>query len=267
MAEHELLRVMIWGKTYPELSSRHTETVCTGAVDERGRPIRLYPVPLRYLEGDQQYGVGDIVEVRASRNLRDNRPESYRIDPTSVRIVGKIPPDAQEWAGRRDWLCRNANWQFESLAELEAARLQDATSMGFIRPGNVDKVYLKPKPAVAKREFEAKWASLTAQRDLFLPEYKNLEFLTHEIRLVWRCAAPCSFCSEKAHDMLVLDWGLLELARRAQDWDAARRKLETIANLATHDFRLFLGNFFRHQHVWGVIALWYPKRRAQHQLL
>ena len=66
--------------------------------------------------------------------------------------------------------------------------------------------------------------------------------------------------------MMVLDWGLLELARRDGKWEQARQKLETISTLAVHDFRLFIGNYFLHQQNWGVIGLWYPKRRAQHTL-
>jgi hypothetical protein len=66
--------------------------------------------------------------------------------------------------------------------------------------------------------------------------------------------------------MMVLDWGLLELARRGGDWEKARAKLATISNLDEYDFRLFIGNFFLHQQTWGVIGLWYPKRQAQQSL-
>ena len=34
-------KILIWGKTYPELSTKDLETVCTGGVTEDGRPIRL----------------------------------------------------------------------------------------------------------------------------------------------------------------------------------------------------------------------------------
>ena len=37
---YQNMRVLIWGKTYPELSNKYTETVCTGGVLEDGRPIR-----------------------------------------------------------------------------------------------------------------------------------------------------------------------------------------------------------------------------------
>jgi len=267
MPQSSLLRVLIWGKTYPELSARHTETVCTGGVDDQGRPVRLYPVPLRYLEGKQQYRIGDIIEVRAYRNPKDNRPESYRIDPDSLVIVGKVGTDHQGWAGREDWVCRSSAWHFDSLGALDEARIRNATSMGLIRPSSIERVYLKPKPATARREFDEKWKAVTSQQDLFLPEYKALEFLSHEIRISWRCSVPCATCSDGAHDMMVLDWGLLELARRSGNWENARQKLEKISNLTEHDFRLFIGNFFLHQQTWGVIGLWYPKRQTQHRLL
>src|SRR5690606_13894143 len=115
---------------YPELSSRHTETVCTGAADAQGRPVRLYPVPLRYLQGDQQYRAYDIIEVLTSRNPRDQRPESYKVAPESLKVVGHVPTDGQEWAGRQDWVFRDRSWHFDGLGGLEAARLRDKTSMG-----------------------------------------------------------------------------------------------------------------------------------------
>jgi len=34
----ETIRVLIWGKTYPELSKRYTETVCTPGVREDEDP-------------------------------------------------------------------------------------------------------------------------------------------------------------------------------------------------------------------------------------
>lgn len=266
MTRPSSLRVLIWGKTYPELSSKHAETVCTGAVDALGRPVRLYPVPLRYLDGPQRYRLYDVVEVHADRNPRDNRPESYRIVPDSLSIVGHVPPDGQEWAGRREWIFRDTSWHFDSIDALDAARLRDHTSMGLLRPGAIERVYLRAKPAGARREFAEKWESVTSQQDLFLPEYKALAFLTHEIRIVWRCATACARCGARPHDMMVLDWGLLELARRDGDWEQARKKLETISTLAEYDFRLFIGNFFLHQQTWGVIGLWYPKRQLQHRL-
>ena len=43
-------RVLITVKTYPTLSRRYGETVCTAGVREDGSWVRIYPVPFRRLD-------------------------------------------------------------------------------------------------------------------------------------------------------------------------------------------------------------------------
>lgn len=263
--DYAVARVLIWGKTYPELSSRHTETVCTGGLREDGRPIRLYPVPLRYLEGAQQYALYDVVEVAVTKSTRDPRPESYKIDKESLRKVGHVSTDNSLWAGRREWLQRNESWHFRSVADLKEAQRERGTSMGLVTPGEILDVRLRRKPEKARREHTTKWEEVTGQVDMFPQEYKKLEFIPYDVRLKWRCAEACSECRNTPHDMLILDWGLLELGRR-EGWETARARMESIADLTTHEFRVFMGNFRLRMHVFGVIGLWYPKKRPQQDL-
>jgi hypothetical protein len=62
----------------------------------------------------------------------------------------------------------------------------------------------------------------------------------------------------------VLDWGLLEFARKREwDWAAAKAQLEDILNLATHDARLFVGNLEAHPKNLGFIGVWYPQPPKQ----
>ena len=258
------MRVLIWGKTYPELSRRHLETVCTGGVDANGRPVRLYPVPLRYLSGAQQYELYSVIEVRARQSDSDNRPESHKIDADSLRLIDKITPDKHLWAARREYIFRDPSWHFESVDQLKAAHDERGASMGVVQPGEILRVFAKDKPASARAEHDQKLDDLTAQQDLFPREYKNLEFIPFEIRLQWRCRGACG-CAKRPHNAMVLDWGLCELGRR-EGREKAVAKLEQIANLATHDFRLFMGNFFLHQSTFGIIGMWYPKRGEQEEL-
>jgi hypothetical protein len=60
--------------------------------------------------------------------------------------------------------------------------------------------------------------------------------------------------------MQILDWGLMELSRKA-GWDPApaKSKMEDIATSGRFDFRLFLGNTMRWQKSFLIVALWYPK--------
>jgi len=55
MRRERLSKVLIWGKTTPQLSTKHMETVCTGGCLEDGSPVRLFPIPFRYLAGDRQF--------------------------------------------------------------------------------------------------------------------------------------------------------------------------------------------------------------------
>ena len=262
----ETIRCMIWGKTYPELSSHHTETVCTGAVLENGDALRLYPVPLRYLEGEQQYRLYDIVEVDTMVNSKDQRPESRKIRADSLRIVGHVETDRDEWAQRRIWIDRGkGTWHFKSMDNLRTREEETGQSMGFIDVGAVAGISLVPKPASERARHDEKWLEVSSQVDAFLPEYKSLDFIPVYIRLRWHCADPCSVCSKTPHDMSVLDWGLIQLGRK-EGWEAARAKLESLSALKEHDFKLFVGNFFRHPKQFGIIGLWYPRHSVQPSL-
>lgn len=264
----EPTRILIFGKTYPELSVHHTETVCTGGLREDGRPVRLYPVPLRYLEGDHQYRLYEWITVPMQKSTSDPRPESYKVRADQIEGHEVIEADGGPWRRRRDVVFRDRSWHFESMAELSAAQAATGRSIGMIKPDMVDDVELVTKPGSEREAFALKSRDLEAQvgADLFHPDYKRLWYPPKEIRLRWRCPQRCETCRRRPHRMKILDWGLLELARR-DGWDQALSRMCSIADLKTNDFRLFLGNFRLRMEKFGIIGLWYPKIQAQGDLL
>jgi hypothetical protein len=262
---YQTIRALIWGKTYPELSAKHVETVCTGAVCEDGRPIRMYPVPLRYLDGSKQYGLYDWIDVPVEATSKDPRPESFRVASDAIRVVGHLDT-ADHWRKRREYIFRDPSWQFESVAELKAAQQSTGRSMGIVSVGEIGKVTVEMRSANEEAEFRQKWTDIQAQQDMFHPQYKELEYLPYRIRLSWRCAGACE-CASTPHDMGVLDWGLLELARKTGDPEKAASRLRLITNPHGHDFKLFMGSFRRRLYQFGIIGLWYPKLIEQLDLL
>ena len=267
MSALETLRVLIWGKTYPELSARHAETVCTGAVTADGAPIRLYPVPFRFLDGAQQYSLFDWVDVQAARNPSDTRPESRKIVPESLRVVGRIPSNPSDgWRARSEVLFRDPAWQFTALSDLLAAQQATGRSMGVLRVGRVVDARSVRRSATDRREYESKRDELIAQGDLFRPPSRELDFLEHEVKVRFHCAAACTGCAHRPHDMKVMNWGVQELLRR-EGIDAAVAKVRAITDLRTHDLQLFMGNFRLHPQTFGIIGLWYPPIPAQPLLL
>lgn len=266
MPAFERKRVLIWGKTYPELSAKYIETVCTGGVLEDGTAIRLYPVPLRYLGTGAQYALYDWIDVPILKSTSDPRPESHKVDAENIRQVGHVDPDRHGWRARSHFIFKDPEWQFESVAALKAAEAKTGRSMGIVTPGVVEDVRLVRKPTGAGEEYEKKMAEVQGQTDFFTPEYKELEFLPYDLKLRWRCAEQCAECRNRPHDMKALDWGLLELARR-EGWPAAQSRLETISDMGEYDFKLYMGNFRLRRHIFGIIGMWYPKIPEQQSLL
>jgi hypothetical protein len=64
-----LTKVLIAVKTYPTLSSKYDELVCTAGFLEDGSWVRIYPIPFRKLEYDKQYSKYDWVEIDLERKI------------------------------------------------------------------------------------------------------------------------------------------------------------------------------------------------------
>ena len=47
-------KILILVKTYPSLSKKYEELVCTAGMDENGDWFRLYPIPFRKLKDQKQ---------------------------------------------------------------------------------------------------------------------------------------------------------------------------------------------------------------------
>lgn len=94
-------RILITVKTYPTLSRKHGETVCTAGIRADGSWVRLYPVPFRRLGEDEQYSKFDWVELDIRKGTSDPRPETHHpTDPKEIRAVEKIGTK-DGWKDRR----------------------------------------------------------------------------------------------------------------------------------------------------------------------
>lgn len=260
-------KILIWGKTYPELSLKYFETVCTGGVLEDGSPIRLYPIPLRYLE--ERFHKYQWISAHICRNEKDPRPESYRIDCESIECGTQIPATSDEWGKRAEVIFRSPTWQFDSVEALKDAQKKMNGSLGIVTPREILCISVVPRPKGDVESFEQKLDRIRqriqadrAQLMLFddareaLPtEMKSLDFVDRRIKVKWRCSS--SECP--AHEMQVLDWEVTELHRREGD-EKALQKMHEICDLSTHAVRFFLGNLFLHPAAFTIVGIWYPKR-------
>jgi hypothetical protein len=71
--------ILILCKTYPSPSAAHTETSCIAGAEDNGKPIRLFPVPFRLIDGDAQFKKRQWITARVEKARKDQRKESHRI--------------------------------------------------------------------------------------------------------------------------------------------------------------------------------------------
>ncbi|MEM6460043.1 MAG: hypothetical protein AAF710_11705 [Planctomycetota bacterium] len=169
----EVKRLLIVVRTYPDLSTKYDETVCTAGIDEAGSWFRLYPVPLRYLAQEQRYRVGSIVRAKLSINPNDDRPESRKPDLLSL-AVDKIKPSLP---ARHDWIV--AGKTFASLNEMKAER----RSIGPVAVSEVLEFIAEPQSA----EWSAREEKILAQ-EMLHTQRLDLQKIPFKFRVRWKDA-------------------------------------------------------------------------------
>ena len=84
----ERKKVLVTVKTYPTLSLKYDELVCTAGFLEDGSWIRLYPVPFRKL--DTQYKKWQWIELDVVKNDEDNYTLNIYKDYNKTRELSSI---------------------------------------------------------------------------------------------------------------------------------------------------------------------------------
>lgn len=159
-------RILITVKTYPTLSTKYGETVCTAGIREDGTWVRLYPVPFRRLNEDDRYKLFDWIECRLQRNTSDPRPETFRpLDQSEMRGIDHVGT-SQNWFERRRLLLDNVR-VFDRLADVIDAAKANEMSLAVFKPTKIEEfVCEKDTPHWDEEKLE-QLRSMTSQNDLF----------------------------------------------------------------------------------------------------
>ena len=129
-------RILITVKTYPTLSRKYGETVCTAGVRADGSWVRLYPVPFRRLDEKEQYKKYDWIECDVVRSTKDLRPETYHPgDMSQLTAAGHIGTE-DAWRERRKLLLETARVHTNLAALIEEAKTNRA-SLAIFRPTRI----------------------------------------------------------------------------------------------------------------------------------
>ncbi len=136
-------KILIVAKTYPTKSKKYTELVCTAGVDEDGNWYRIYPIPTKTLkeyEGLKKY---TWVDAEILKDKSDSRPESHKINISSVKLLDTVSTDNQ-WSYRKDIVLKSK--VYENLIEIIAlAKEENTLSLCLFKPRKFLHVYFESK--------------------------------------------------------------------------------------------------------------------------
>ena len=135
----EKITMLVAAKTYPTISSRYNETVCTAGITKDGSFKRLYPVCYRSLPKAEKFKKYQWISFEAIRDIRDPRRESYKL--MSSIIPANIVTTQEQWISRRSLLLTNVQLELSKIIE-KAYDTNEWQSLFMFKPSNIIKFNL-----------------------------------------------------------------------------------------------------------------------------
>ena len=269
-------RVLITVKTYPTLSRKYGETVCTAGVREDGSWVRIYPVPFRRLDEAEQYRKFDWLECELIRGHSDPRPETrHPADMEHFHPVGHMGT-TDDWRERRQLLLRTGTVHTRLQVLIDGAKANEI-SLATFRPTRITGFIWEDEAPEWDAAKLSELRNRTNQGELFSEEKWRQTF-----QLVRKLPYSFSYRFEdadgRASELQVLDWeaGALYwncLRSSAGDEQAALEKVRAkyLDEFASRDLHFFLGTtqefHFRAPNPWVIIGVFQIPHERQMQLV
>jgi hypothetical protein len=268
-------RILIAVKTYPTLSTKYGELVCTAGLREDGSWIRIYPVPFRNLEEYQKFEKYRIIEAQVIRNPRDPRPESHKVDFDSLSLTDTKLTTADGWRERRSWILGRGRVYDDLKKLISQANEHNQLSIATFKPARI--LGFKAEPQSPDWD-AAKLASLeqaSLQSSLF-PEWQPRAVTGYVRKLPWKFSYRLEDGMGRESTMMIEDWEIGALYWRCiregctAEEAVAKVKQKYFQEFLKRDLHLFLGTT-REWHGRGtnpfvVIGAFYPPIQHQQEL-
>ncbi|MCE5194038.1 MAG: hypothetical protein LLF28_01045 [Nitrospiraceae bacterium] len=255
----ETKQILVTVKTYPNPSKKHVETVCIAGIDLKSNQwIRLYPIPFRDLEDEKKFKKYNIIELKAEKASSDKRPESYKVDSDSIRILDYYSTKKDKnWALRKKIILPTLSSSLCSI--LEENKINDK-SLGMFKPQNIRFAYKKIK-LVNCEEHDKYYAQL----DFNKKPKKAIEKIPFDFRYSFSCEGH-SDC--KGHNLTIIDWEIFESFRKWRlKYKDENTLLEKISEKwlnkmcsGNNDTYFYVGNMHRFRDNFMVLGVFYPPK-------
>lgn len=267
-----LTRVLITVKTYPTISAKYDELVCTAGFREDGTWIRIYPVPFRKKSYQEQYKKYDWIEVNLVKNDSDFRPESYRpySHDSEIKIVGHVDTNGN-WEERRK-ICLGKIYYNLSELIAEAKDKNIGTSLAVFKPTEIIDFVAEPTEKEWSKDKLAKLSQLNLFETTSEGKFEVVQKLPYKFKLVFKDNQGTE------SRMMIEDWetGQLywrQLAKYEGNEakavaDVRKKYFDDFAK--TKDLHFFLGTTQQYHNVapnpFIIIGTFHPKKEIQPRL-
>lgn len=248
------MKVLVSVMTYPTLSERHIETVCTAGFKENGEWIRIYPVPHRllYKYNYDKYKKWQWIEVDLEKNPNDDRPESFHIKNIDTLLIGD---KVEKWGSRINWILKN-KCIYDNMDILLEKTRKNEVSLAILKPTKVLDVICE------EEDNEKHIQKLSKIKKIFESEKKQLNLFedkqAYDISFQFAEKIPYKFKYEfitkdgKKRKLKIEDWEIGMLYRHCCKNDppevACQKVRDKYLDIAKRrDLYLFLGTTYQWQ--------------------
>lgn len=197
-------KIFIVVKTYPNISTKYREVVCTAGITENGEWIRLYPVPYRYQPVEKKFKKYDWIEVKVQRHTSDPRAESSRPDMDTLEIIDHVGT-AHNWQERKEKLLPLLDKSIEVLKDGIVDKDIPGRSLGIICPKKITEFVIED----TAREYTQSQKAALQQQDMFNEGLKDLDKIPYKFSYRFMC--DDERCT--GHKLMIEDWEIAELYR------------------------------------------------------
>lgn len=268
-----LTKVLITVKTYPILSSKYDELVCTAGFRDDGSWVRIYPVPFRKNPYNEQYKKYDWIELDLVKNKSDFRPESYRpksLD-SEIKVVGHVNTD-NNWEQRKQICLGRIYYNLSELIS-EAKDKDICTSLAVFKATEILDFTAEHVDVHWDKAKLAKLNQLNIFESTNEGKFEVIPKLPYKFKFIFRDNQG------KDSRMMIEDWETGQLywsclvrhegnERKAVD-DVRKKYFDDFAN--TKDLYFFLGttklNHFIAHNPFVIIGTFHPKVASQTKLV
>ncbi len=262
-------RIFITAKTYPTLSRKYDELVCTAGILDDGSWARIYPLPFRKLDYENRYKKYQWLELPLQKDTSDPRPESYKIiNIDRIQLIGEPVGTDNAWEERRRIIFKS-NSISADLKELIVKANSNALSLAIFKPDKIIDFIVEE----SAREWSKDKLSRLKEKAKQLHFFQSEEEVKKEFSVVNKLPYKFSFrfrdCNGKEAKLMIEDWEIGALywncLKRADNNE--QRAIEKVRKkymdeFSKKDIYLFLGTT-RQYHGWAknpfvIIGIFYP---------